>query len=98
MSQIDSKWIPSGLNEVKCKSDLAFNKCMLSSVSRITFKDNERAQRFESFTCRFMGKAMNRMALMMEDEGKQWALPRIWIEEAPSRVEMVAEEDRWVLI
>ncbi|MBA0702593.1 hypothetical protein Goari_022178 [Gossypium aridum] len=34
---------------------------------------------------------MNRAAHMMEEEGKQWVVPTIWIEEAPSRVEMVVD-------
>ncbi|MBA0670450.1 hypothetical protein Goklo_007286 [Gossypium klotzschianum] len=34
---------------------------------------------------------MNRAAHIIEEDGKQWAVPRIWIEEEPSRVEMVVE-------
>ncbi|KAK8370918.1 hypothetical protein V6Z12_A01G209700 [Gossypium hirsutum] len=41
ISQNDNTWTPSGLNEVKCNFDAAFNRCMLSSVSGIIFRDNE---------------------------------------------------------
>ncbi|MBA0847506.1 hypothetical protein Goshw_018920 [Gossypium schwendimanii] len=30
----------------------------------------------------------------MAEEGKQWSLPRIWIEEAPLRAEATDEKDR----
>ncbi|PPD95237.1 hypothetical protein GOBAR_DD07743 [Gossypium barbadense] len=41
ISQNDSTWTPSGLNEVKCNFDAAFNRCMFSSVSGIIFRNNE---------------------------------------------------------
>lgn len=45
----------------------------------------------------FVGRAVNRAAHTIAKEGNQWPSAMIWVKEAPSRVEAVAEEDRRAL-
>lgn len=68
-----------------------------SSISMIIKEIKKRAQGYESFTRHFVGRAVNRAAHTIAKEGNQWPSAMIWVKEAPSRVEAVAEEDRRAL-
>lgn len=59
----------------------------------------ERAKRFEELTFSSVGRSGNQVAHTLAVEEKWWSSQRVWIEEAPPRVEKEAERDgrnlRW---
>ncbi|KAG8472326.1 hypothetical protein CXB51_034252 [Gossypium anomalum] len=70
----------------------------ISSIFVIIKEIKEKAQRFKELIFSFVGRLVNQVAHAMAKEGKQWSLLRVWIEEAPLRVEVEAERNRRNLI
>ncbi|TYG76426.1 hypothetical protein ES288_D03G113500v1 [Gossypium darwinii] len=65
-----------------------------SNIVVIVHKIKERTRRFETFTCSFVGRSANQATHEMVEKGKKWPDQRVWIEEAPHRVEMILRKDR----
>lgn len=69
-----------------------------SSIATLIQEIKSRAQCFNRFTCSFIGRMTNQSAHEMAIEGKNWPNQRVWIEEAPTRVEALIEKERGAVI